>query len=146
MARDHLYSAEFGREGMTVSLRGSRFHLATSAVRFGGDAVELSREPWRGSLNTATRSLTAGLRERVTALDGKLEWEFVLSEAPHDRVPLSIEATVRARGAPKRSGHRLHWPLGRGRSVAVGELVVKDAAGRSLYRAVPAATPETRLR
>ena len=79
VTRDHLYSAEFGQEGVTVSLRGSRFGLATSRVRFGGDAVELSGESWRSSLNSATRTLTGGLTERITALDGKLEWEFVLS-------------------------------------------------------------------
>jgi phosphoribosylformylglycinamidine (FGAM) synthase PurS component len=142
-AHDHLYSAEFGRDGLTVSLRDSRFGLDTSAVRFGAESMELSAEPWRNSFNTATRTLTAGLRERVTALDGKLEWEFVLSEPPKDSGPLSIEASVRAEGAPKRSGRGPRWPLARGRSVAVGELVVKDAAGRSLYRALPVATDRT---
>ena len=110
VTRDHLYSAEFGPDGVTVSLRGSRFGLATSSVSFGGNAAALSVESWRSSLNTASRPLTAGLTERITALDRKLEWEFVLARPPNISGPLSIEADVRVERAPKRSGRRPLWP------------------------------------
>src|SRR5439155_7232077 len=43
-------------------------------------------------------------------------------------------ATARPGASP---GSAWRWPLGQGRHVLLGEMLVRDAAGASLYRAMP---------
>ncbi len=139
VASDRLYRAEFSRQGMALSLRGSRFGLETTTVRRGGEALALSPGGWKGTFNRAERTLAPGLTERVTALDRRLEWDFVLARPPAGAGDLRIEARTEAAGSPTRLRNGWRWPVGQGRSVRMGRLVVKDAAGHTLYRARPAA-------
>ena len=81
-----------------------------------------------------------GLKERVTAVDGRLEWDVLLARPPRGTGDLRIDARVEARAAPDRSRRAWRWPVGRGRFVDIGALVVRDAAGRKLYRALPGAS------
>ena len=97
--------------------------------------------PWRSHSNEARRKLASGLEERVTAREGRLEWGFRLAGAPAGSRALTIRARIDAAGAPTRLARKAGWryALGSGRSARVGAFVVRDAHGRALYRALPAA-------
>ena len=90
-------------------------------------------------MNSAERTLLPGLAEKVTAFDRRLEWEVVLARPPTGTGDLRITANVKAAGAPQRLRRGWRWPVGHGRFVRMGELVVKDARGRELYRGLPTA-------
>src|SRR6266508_2705167 len=135
VARDRLYRAEFDGSGLELRLRGSRFRLATASVNGAG----VSPGPWRGTLNRAERELAPGITERVTARDGSVEWDVVLAAAPQGVGDFELDAKVDASGLP-RTGKDVRWSLGKGRSVRMGELVVKDVKGRTLHSALPHAT------
>ena len=140
VARDRLYRAEFGQHGMALSLRGSRFGLTTTTVRRGRAVLRLSPGRWQGRLNSAERTLVPGLSERVTAFNRRLEWQVVLERPPPGAGDLRLVAQVKASGAPQRLRRAWRWPVGHGNFVRMGALVVKDANGRPLYRALPVAS------
>ena len=131
--RDSLYVAEFGTAGFSLSHSDSSraFGLRTVTV----DDAPVREAEWRADGNTAERLVSPGVVERVTAKDGHVEWDFVLAGAPAG--DLRIDAVVDARGPPRREQGALQWPAGRDRTVRMGELVVVDASGRELYRALP---------
>ena len=132
-ARDRLYRAEFDANGFQLRLRSSRFRLETASMngvlgQFWGLAgnAEPGRAPAR-----------AELTERVTARDGELEWDFVLARPPTTDGDLRLQAMVSAAGPPERLHNDWRWPIGRGRVVHMGQLVVRDANGSAFYRAAP---------
>ena len=63
--------------------------------------------------NRAERRLRPGLRERVTALNGRIEWALALERRPSAPGPLSIDGRVAG-----------------GSAFRVGSAVVKDKDGR----------------
>ncbi len=132
---DARYRAEFGADGFTLAHRSgpSSFGLQTEQI----NGVPAQQAKWRADGNRAERDVAPGIVERVTAREGRLEWDFVLAHAPAIAGDLRIEATVEARGPPGRTGNEWRWPAGKRRSVTMGELVVVDATGRELYRALP---------
>ena len=138
---DERYAAEFSAEGFTFAHRGASgqpFSLQTERV----DGVPAHQADWQAGGNRAERDVAPGIAERVTARDGRLEWDFVLAHPPAVAGDLRIEASVEARGPPTRVGSGWAWPAGKGRAVKMGELVVLDANGAELYRALPAVRGE----
>src|SRR6266540_1087389 len=135
VARDRLYRAEFDASGFELRMHGSRFRLATASVKGAGVSPGL----WRGTLNRAERELAPGITEHVTARDGSVEWDVVLAAAPQGAGDFELAARVYASGLPI-TGKDVRWSLGKGLSVRMGELVVKDVKGRTLHSALPDAT------
>jgi hypothetical protein len=115
VASDRLYRAEFRRDGVTLSLRGPHFGLATVSVRRGGRALGLAPGRWKGRLNHVERNLLPGLTERVTASEGRLEWDVLLARPPPGGGDLRVVARIEAGGAPRRSRRSWRWPVGRDR-------------------------------
>jgi large repetitive protein len=122
------------------------FAIRTSRVSRGDASLTLSRGRWRSSRNSAVRVLAPALRERVTAREGHLEWDFLLDRGPAPVRPLTVEARIFAGGAATRvRGARPAWrfAVGAGRSVRMGTFRVKDARGRWLFEALPALAAST---
>jgi hypothetical protein len=143
---DARYRLVLGKDGYTLELRkgktpgfdGGNLSLTTSAVTVGGAESSLTDRLWSSESNVATRELSNGLLERVTARDGEIEWDLVVDRPG----AISIKALVDAWG----TGHRattdegknvLRWVVGSGRSVDMGQMVVRDAEGRVLFRQLP---------
>jgi hypothetical protein len=132
---DPLYRAEFTADGFTLAAGGGGHVFALRTERVGGAPAH--RSDWSAALNAAEREVSVGTTERVTARDGRLEWDFVIARPPAAGHDLVIEAMVDARGPPRRDGSRWRWEAGQGRSVTMGDLVVLDADGVELYRSLP---------
>jgi hypothetical protein len=120
--------------------RAPGFAIRTSRITRGGASVGLSHGRWRRSSNSAVRSIAPALSERVTAREGRIEWDYRLDRALASVGGLTIEARVSAGKAVQVRGTPPVWrfAVGAGRSVRVGAFRVKDAHGRQLYRALPA--------
>ena len=92
--------------------------------------MPLRLEPWRGEANVASRQISAGVTERVTARDGELEWDVVLDRPLAGDGDLVVEARVTGSvGVATHAGDGLVFGAG-GSDVRMGALVVKDAHGR----------------
>ena len=116
-AEDREYRPDLTRAGLDVSARvgrrlGAR-RLSLQVLSVGGRRV--SPQMWRAVRNRAERRLRPGLRERVTALNGRIEWALALERRPSAPGPLSIDGRVAG-----------------GSAFRVGSAVVKDKNGRSL--------------
>ena len=86
----------------------------------------------------ATRGVDPGTVERVTAHDGQLEWDFVLEHAPAGQGDLVVTGQLSGlEGGGARTGSGAHLTLVGGRTVSMGETVVRDARGVELHRSVP---------
>ena len=140
---DRLYRASFDDSGFAIRLRGAgSLRLRTSRALVGRSRLAVAPGAWRAERNRAERTLAHGLAERVTARSGHLEWDFVLDRPPAQTGALAIEARVSAGS----TGKALRFPVGAGRAVTIGELVVRDARGRRLYHALPEARrPKARV-
>lgn len=130
------YLAAHATEPLSISL---------SAVRRGEQAVELQRDAWRGAGSVAERYVARDVVERVTAASGRIEWDVVLAAPPSGAGDLAITARLDgAAGAPLvvvRDGRpALQVAVGGGTDVTIGEIVVRDARGAELYRALPDVT------
>ena len=80
------------------------------------------------------------MTERVTARDGELEWDVVLDRPLPGDGDLVVEARVTGSvGVATQAGDGLVFGT-EGPDVRMGALVVKDAHGRVLHRALPQAT------
>ncbi len=131
---DRLYRVSFDDSGFAIRLRGAgSLRLRTSRALVGRSRLAVAPGAWRAERNRAERTLAHGLAERVTARSGHLEWDFVLDRPPAQTGALAIEARVSAGS----TGKALRFPVGAGRAVTIGELVVRDARGRRLYHALP---------
>ncbi len=142
---DARYRAEFDAGGFRVGpaadgADGAGMRLSTTAIERGTTPAELAPGAWRADGNVATRSMAPAVTERVTALDGAVEWDVVLDSEPAGRGDLRVTARASGvTGAPTREADGIRWALdgaGQG-TVVMGELVVKDATGAELHRSLP---------
>ena len=149
-AWDRLYALELTARGLSLALRespsaatgdaGAGWNLRATRIATGGSVASVHPGPWRARANVAERGLAPGIAERVKARDGALDWEIVLSGRPARGGDFAIEAAVGAAGAAELvSSRSLRWAVGGGRHVRMGEMVVRDARGRELFRGLPAA-------
>lgn len=120
------------------------FQISVSEVQTSSAKTTPPKTPWRSHYNQAYRQVFLGLTERVTAREGFLEWDFILDQPLQDGGSLCIVADISAEGAAAKVriqdrtlSNALRWPVGKGRSIRMGEMVVKDAFGREVYRALP---------
>jgi hypothetical protein len=138
---------EPGRRGRSASAslpaqaipfqRQAAFRIEVSALRRGGKALSLAPAGWRSQRNETQRLLASGLRERVRAREGRLEWDFVVTHPLPGSGALEVEANVDAVPTPEQERHGWRWTFADGRRVRIGELRVEDARGTSLYTASP---------
>src|SRR5207253_11128858 len=77
VSEDRRDRAEFGPSGFSLRPPGARGAVAVETSRI--DNVAVAPGEWRADRNTATRSLTRDVDERVVARDGRVEWDFVLA-------------------------------------------------------------------
>lgn len=134
-ARGDAYQARFDASGFSVAGLG----VSLKGADRGATSVPLAPEGWRATTNVAERALRAGVTERVTARDGEVEWDVVLQRPPPGRGDLRIEAGLGGlQGAPRMVDRVWRLPVAGGAILHMGELIVKDARGRVLHRALPA--------
>ena len=128
--RAHFDADGFGVGGLEVALTGVR-RRATS--------VELHPGRWRSKGNIVTRDVARGVRERVTATAGEVEWDVIVDRPLAGAGDLVVTAELRgtqARPEPVEGGHAMSLPV-RGTDARMGELVVVDASGAELHRVLP---------
>jgi hypothetical protein len=134
------YHARFGPDGFTYTPAGASTGLGVSlsAMRRGGNVLELAPGHWAAEANVATRGVDPGTVERVTAHDGQLEWDFVLDHAPAGRGDLVVTGRLSGLvGGAAQAGSGAHLTLVGGQTVSLGETVIRDARGVELDRSVP---------
>jgi hypothetical protein len=145
---DRLYRAEVGADGVSFTLRPKAsgagpapgLTVRTIALSRGTASVPVVTGRWEGRRNSAFRSLAPTLRERVTARQGRVVWDYVLERVPRTRGPLRIDARVLSRGTAARlGGGRGGWRFAAGaeRDVKVSAFRVEDGVGRRVYEALP---------
>ncbi len=143
-ASDDAYRAAFDDAGFSLAspdARGDGLTVSLDSLHRGDRAVGLDPGGWQGDENVARRDAAPGVTEQVTARDGELEWDVVLDRPLPGGGDLRVEATVDgALGDPQRSAHELRFRLADGSVVRMGELVVVDATGAELHRALPSVT------
>jgi hypothetical protein len=140
VAHDEHYRARFDAQGFgfTLGKDSSRFGVSLRGVRRGGVALALVPGAWRGEANVAVRGLGSGMTERVTARAGELEWDVVLERRLAGTGNLRVEAALHwLDGVASRAGDHWRFPLSDGGVARMGEMVVKDADGKQVYRALP---------
>jgi hypothetical protein len=130
------YQAAHATQPLSISL---------AAIARGGQAVALQPEAWRGAGAVAERTVAPAVVERATASAGQIEWDLVLSEPPSGHGDLGITAHLAGvAGAPhtvtEAGRPAVRIPVRGGTDVAVDEIVVRDATGAALYRALPTVT------
>jgi hypothetical protein len=116
--------------------------LELSSVARGAHAVDLRRDAWHGAGSVAERNVARDVVERVTASSGRIEWDVVLAAPLPGTGDLAITARLDGiTGAPLvvvRDGRpALQVAVGGGADVTIGEIVVRDARGVEVYRALP---------
>ena len=133
LATDPAYRARFDASGFAVD------GVGISATTLARDSVVTPLRPggWHGKANVAARAVAGGVRERVTARDGELEWDLVLVTPPAGRGDLTVRALLAgvAGAASNRDGLVLR--TAGGAYVRMGALVVRDATGAALYHGRP---------
>jgi hypothetical protein len=131
IAHDNAYRAEFDDRGFAFATG----HGASLSVSLVGEGPGR----WTGAKNTAERVRGDGLTERVTARAGEIEWDLVLARRPARR---DFRAEARLTGVTRvaSAADSLLLSLAGEATVRMGRLVVRDARGRELYRALPEAT------
>ena len=145
-ARDPAYRALFDADGFSYRPAGATEPLRVdlAAVTVGGRPVDLDLGRWAADGSVLERPVAPSLTERVTARNGEVEWDVVLDRA----LPGSGDLVVRgdlsgtAGDALEKDGALL-VPLRGGAPTEIGEVVVKDATGAVLHRALPTVTGET---
>jgi hypothetical protein len=143
VSEDDAYRATFDADGFEVGAAdgtGDGLRVSTNRIAVGSAPVGITAGAWRPDANVAARALGSDIVERVTATEGQVEWDVVIgSRLPGDG-DLRIDAeVVGASGPPVRGADGLRWELGDGRSMVMGDLVVKDRGGAERYRATPGA-------
>ena len=146
VSADRQYRASFDESGFAIQLRGAgSLRLRTSRALVGRSRLRLA--PGVPGVRGGTRrcdpshpALLSASRPR----NGQLEWDFILHRPPAQRGALVIEAIASAGSRPGTATRKaLRWPVGAGRAVTLGELVVKDAQQHRLYRALPVLRGQT---
>jgi hypothetical protein len=117
------------------------FTLALTAIELGAARLHVAPEPWTAHGAAAARSVSPGVTERVTTGSGEVEWDVVLDHRPAGagdlRVVADLGPAVAHHVVRDPSGRALQFDLTGGGTVRIGELVVHDATGAVLYRALP---------
>ena len=138
-ARGDAYQAAFDADGFAVTVGGAELRVALRGATRGGVAIPLTPGAWRGEGDTTFRVIGTGLTERVHVRSGELEWDVVLGAAPPGRGDLELHAAL---GGLDRAPHPTEdgraWRFSvDGQTLRMGELVVVDATGQEVYRALP---------
>jgi hypothetical protein len=142
VSEDPRYRTEFDASGFDLSLPGEagRLGISLHTITHGRAPIALAPGKWTAAGNRAVRQVAEGVAERATARDGEIEWDIVIAHPLAGAGPLRVEADVRgAQGPIVRADRSVRWPVGAGRAVQMGELVVRDASGAELHRALPEA-------
>jgi hypothetical protein len=149
-AVDPSFRAQFDGHGVhyVAAHAANPLSISLRSVSRGGEAVALRPEAWRGAGSVAERTVAPRVLERATASAGSIEWDVVLSSALEGRGDLRITAGIAGlAGAPVVTTHdgrpALQLPVGAGVDVTMGEVVVRDASGAELFRALPTITAAT---
>lgn len=107
VSRDRAYRVTLDASGFSMTQRRAptgpqarAFAIRTARVSDGAVPVSLARGRWRSQKNSASRQIARGLSERVTARDGRLEWDFLLDRAPAGGGALTIDAQVAGGARP----------------------------------------------
>lgn len=131
------YDATFDPTGVAVG----GLQLAVSDIaRSGTTPLAVRPGVWSSDANTAQRALAAGVTERVTASTAGVEWDVLLADRPAGTGDLTVTATLdglQPGTAPVRGDAAWMLTVAGGGQVSIDELVVLDAAGTELYRALP---------
>ena len=81
--------------------------------------VALRPGGWRADGNVATRAVADGVRERITANDGDVEWDVLLDRRPAGSGQLVVTADLRgavSTAKPSRDGDAVDGPRARCRA------------------------------
>jgi hypothetical protein len=133
------YRVSFDAAGVELRPTGAEASLSLSltSIERGGHAIPLDRGEWQGDANRAERQVAPGIREAVTVRDGQIEWDVVLGSTPAGRGDLVVSADLTGATHAVPDGDTLRLGLPGGGELRMGELVVKDATGAVLHRALP---------
>jgi hypothetical protein len=138
------YRAGFEAGGFTYAPADAPTALTVSldGIARGGREIALSTGPWTARENVAQRAAAAGIRERVTARAGEVEWDVVLADRPAGTGDLAVRGRLAgvvdaAEPAVASGGRQFELALDGGSTVRLGEVVVKDATGAVLHRGLP---------
>ncbi len=142
---DGTYQATFDPGGFSYLPATASTPLQVDLVSVGAGATTRPAVDvaWSADGSAAHRSLGGGAVERVTARQGEVEWDVVLSRPLSTSGDIAVRARIDglAPGAgavvPAAGGRALQLRLAGGHTVRLGELVVVDATGRELHRALP---------
>jgi hypothetical protein len=142
--KDEAYRATFDAAGFSYTPTGGARPLGISLERLSRDrtSIDPADGTWSAESNVAVREVAPGVSERATARYGEVEWDVVLAAAPRGAGDLVVSSRLTGMaGAPVRvdtaDGPAWRIPLAGGEAVLLDELVVKDAAGKELHRALP---------
>ncbi len=132
-AVDDAYRARFDDAGFSVGDLGIDVEAASRV----DDATALTVGHWRAEANIATRPLGNGMSERVTVREGEVEWDVVLDRPVRGEGGVSVVASMRGMTADAvRDGRSWRLTTAAG-GLVLGEVVVRDAGGHELHRAMP---------
>jgi hypothetical protein len=143
---DRAYQAVLDGAGVHYRAAGSAeaLGIAVTSVQRGSQSAVLDTGAWAATevRNRASRPLAVGMTEQVSARTSEIQWDVVLDRAPAGRGDLVVRADLSGIAGPvRRSTHggRPVWqlPLREGERVRLGEVVVLDAGGAELHRALP---------
>ena len=139
---DDAYRARFDERGFSVGPPDDTGRPLTvtlrDVVRGEWSVGDGPRRGWGGDENVARRTVAPGIVEQVSAREGEVEWDVVLDRPPAGRGDLRVRADVAgAVGRPTESDRELRFALDDGRTLRMGEVVVLDAHGVELHRALP---------
>jgi hypothetical protein len=141
---DPSFRAQFDGRGVHYSPAHATRPLLISLRSVGraDHVLALQPETWRGAGPVAERTVAPNVIERATASRGSIEWDVVLSSplAGHGDLAITtgIAGVVGAPVVTTRDGRRaLQLRVGDHADVTMGEVVVRDATGVALYRALP---------
>jgi hypothetical protein len=145
--RDPSYVSRFDASGFRYAPTGATgsVGLSLTSLARGGHALPLDVGAWSGTENVVERPASAGVTERVTARTGEVEWDVVLASPPAGRGDLVVDARLDGFAGPPvrvQTADGLAWRLGSDpdHSVVLDEVVVRDATGAVLHRALPTVT------
>jgi len=137
------YRARFDGDGFSFRPAGATAPLRVdlSAVSVGGRSMELDLGRWTAAGDVVERPVGRALTERVTARDGEVEWDLLLDRALPGSGDLVVRGDLSGKaGAASVKDGLVVVPLPGDASALVGEVVVRDAGGAVLHRALPVVT------
>ena len=139
VASDRDYRVTFDGTGFSVAPLGSPHGLGVSlqTAERGRRGPGAHRRTMEVGVERGGAAVGSGMREVVTVRSGEVEWDVVVASAPAGRGDLVLTRVSPARARAVSDTRRDAGVADRRRQMRVGALVVKDATGRVLHRAVP---------